>query len=58
MKNSINDVWYIEDVKSIREDLTDDQCMEVLQQYLDRDHSYDFEILEYIASDLFPEANS
>lgn len=55
MKTTINDSWHIDDVKCVREDLTDEQCYEVLKRFEQRDMSYEFEILEYIAAELYPE---
>lgn len=49
--------WGIDDVKSVRPELTDDQCMEVLQQ-CDGKHDANigitWDVIEFHASHLFP----
>tara|TARA_R100000988_G_scaffold103120_1_gene80950 strand:+ start:2015 stop:2266 length:252 start_codon:yes stop_codon:yes gene_type:complete len=56
--NSIAIIWEIDDVKSVRPDLTDDECMEVLG-YVDRKHDASlgvcWETLECHCDHLFPE---
>ena len=51
-------LWHIDDVKGLRPDLTDEQCMEVLEQ-CDRRHDTDigitWQVIEIHAADLFPE---
>ena len=51
-------LWHIDDVKGVRPDLTDEQCMEVLEQ-CDRRHDTDigitWQVIEIHADDLFPE---
>jgi hypothetical protein len=55
--NSIAIVWEIDDVKSIRPDLDDDKCMEVLG-YADKKHDasigISWETLEWHCDYLFP----
>ena len=56
--NSIAIIWCIDDVKSIREDLNDEQCLDVLN-YADRKHDASmgitYDILEWIADYLYPQ---
>ena len=50
--------WCIEDVKDVREDLDDDQAMEVLEYVKDRHDAtmgITWETLQYAADHLFPE---
>ena len=55
--NSIAIIWCIDDVKSIRPDLSDDECMEVLR-YEDSKHDasmgVSWDTLEWNADYLFP----
>jgi len=55
--NSIAIIWCIDDVKNIRTDLSDDECMEVLS-YQDRKHDasmgVSWDTLEWCANYLFP----
>ena len=55
--NSIAIIWELDDVKSLRSDLTDDECMEVLG-YVDRKHDASlgvtWETLEWHCDYLFP----
>jgi len=55
--NSIAIIWEIDDIKSIRPDLTDDECMEVLD-FADRKHDATLGIcwdtLEWHCDYLFP----
>ena len=55
--NSIAIIWCIDDVKSIRPDLSDDECMDVLT-YQDRKHDasmgVSWDTLEWCAHYLFP----
>ena len=55
--NSIAIIWEIDDVKSIRPDLTDDECMEVLE-YAGRKHDANigitYDALEWNCDYLFP----
>lgn len=55
--NSIAIIWAIEDVKSIRPDLSDDECLEVLG-YVDRKHDASlgvcWETIELHADYCFP----
>jgi len=50
--------WYIDDVKNVRPDLNDEQCLKVLEQ-CERDHDAEtginWDVIEYHADDLFPE---
>jgi hypothetical protein len=58
---SIAAIWCIDDVKSLRPDLTDDQAWEVLEQ-VSRNHDAEWGInwitLETTADDLFPKRSS
>lgn len=55
--NSIAIIWEIDDIKNIRPDLTDDECMEVLG-YADRKHDatlgITYDTLEWHCDYLFP----
>ena len=55
--NSIAIIWEIDDVKSVRPDLTNDECMEVLD-YVDRKHDASlgitWETLECHSDYLYP----
>ena len=55
--NSIAIIWCVDDVKNIRTDLSDDECMEVLS-YQDRKHDasmgVSWDTLEWCANYLFP----
>ena len=55
--NSIAIVWSISDVKEQRPDLSDDECMEVLE-YQERKHDasmgVSWDTLEWCAEHLFP----
>ena len=55
--NSIAIVWEIDDIRNIRPDLTDDECMEVLG-YIDRKHDatlgITYDTLEWHCDYLFP----
>ena len=49
--------WGIDDIKAIRSDLTDDQCMQVLHacdQRHDAETGINWLVLEIRADDLFP----
>jgi len=51
-------IWSIEDVKSVRPDLTDDQAWEVLEQVGDKQDAewgISWTTIETVADDLFPE---
>ena len=54
-------IWYIDDVKGVRPDLTDDQAWEVLQE-VERHHDAEYGInwttLEITAEMLFPEPST
>lgn len=56
--NSIAIIWCIDDVKSIREDLNDEQCLDVLN-YADRKHDASmgitYDTLQYISDYLYPQ---
>jgi len=50
--------WGIEDVKDVRPDLPDEQCMEVLQRVLnkhDAEHGITWDTLQITADFLFPQ---
>jgi len=50
-------IWSIEDVKSLRPDLTDEQCLDVLsiaERRHDANIGINWEVLELHASYLFP----
>ncbi len=49
------DTWSTEDILTVRPELTHKQAVQVLEAFIDRDKSTDFEVIEYIAEDLFPE---
>jgi len=55
--NSIAIIWCIDDVKEQRPDLSDDECMEVLE-YQERKHDasmgVSWDTLEWCAEHLFP----
>ena len=49
--------WHIEDVKSVRPDLFDDQCMQVLEECCkehDADIGINWTVIEAHADELFP----
>jgi hypothetical protein len=51
-------VWGIEDVQSLRPDLNGDQCWKVLQRCQDAhdcNHGITWDLIDMVASDLFPE---
>lgn len=53
----LSDPWHIEDVQNVREDLTDDQALEVLQALsddFDANNGINWEVIEYTADKLFP----
>ena len=57
----LSDDWFIDDIKSIREDLSVEECVEVLQKaadYFDANVGVNWEVLSYIADDLFPEGEN
>ena len=57
----IADLWSVQDVRSIRHDLNDEQAWAVLQQverHLDSDHGITWDTLEQTAHDLFGCGNS
>lgn len=57
-KHSIFIEWCIDDVKDVREDLDDDQAMEVLEFVKDKHDAtlgITWDTLEYAADHLFPE---
>jgi len=52
-------IWSVEDVQSVREDLSDDQAWQVLLQCRndhDSTHGITWDLIEHIANSLFPEA--
>jgi len=56
-KNSIIVLWHTDDVKSIRPDLDDDQCMAVLRQaerHHDAEQGLNWVVFEFWAEQLFP----
>ena len=58
VKNSIFIEWCIDDVKDVREDLDDDQAMEVLEFVKDKHDAnlgITWETLQYAANHLYPE---
>ena len=58
IKNSIFIEWCIDDVKDVREDLDDDQAMEVLEFVKDKHDAnlgITWETLQYAADHLYPE---
>ncbi len=55
--NSISIVWSIEDVKGIRPDLNDDQCMKVLRMVEDKHDAtfgVNWDMIEDWADHLYP----
>ena len=57
LPDSITIVWYIDDVKEVRPDLTKQQCREVLQvadRRYDANLGIDWDMLTIHANDLFP----
>jgi len=57
-KTQIAIIWSIEDVQSIRQDLTDEQAMEVLQlveKRHDASIGISWDTIEYMAEELYPE---
>jgi len=56
-KNSIVVLWHTDDVKSLRPDLDDDQCMEVLRK-VERHHDpclgISWDTIEHWIGELFP----
>jgi len=56
--NSIAIIWCIDDVKQVRPDLNDEDCLDVLN-YADRKHDatmgITYDILEWIADYLYPQ---
>jgi len=53
--------WNVEDVQSVRSDLTADQCREVLAEVRDRHDAtigVNWDVLEQIADTLFPEGGA
>jgi hypothetical protein len=53
-------IWCIEDVQSVRHDLTDDQAWEVLQECCrihDCELGFNWLLIETVADELFPIAN-
>ncbi len=58
LDKAIANPWYIDDVKSIREDLSDEQAMQVLENaYLnyDAEIGINWEVLKSLANELFPD---
>jgi len=56
-KYYLADEWHIEDVQSVRPDLTDDQASDVLEAVADNhdaNYGINWEVLEIWANDLFP----
>jgi hypothetical protein len=54
----IASLWGVEDVQNLRPDLTFDQCMEVLEQCMDKHDAeigINWQVIEFHAGDLFPE---
>jgi hypothetical protein len=52
-------IWGCEDVKSVRADLTDDQCFDVLEQCRDQhdcQYGFTWTFIEDVAQDLFGDA--
>jgi hypothetical protein len=58
MLTEIKITWSIEDVQSVREDLTDEQCSEVLELLQDNHDAsigINWEVIEATCQELFPE---
>jgi hypothetical protein len=51
------DDWHIEDVKNVRPDLDDDQCLDVLEALaddFDANNGINWEVIEYTADGIYP----
>jgi len=60
LERSISIVWNIEDIKGFRPDLNDNECFQVLleaQEEHDANIGVNWEVLEEIATRVYPEAN-
>lgn len=58
MTDTITITWSIEDVKDVRQDLSDDQCRAVLhwvKKHHDANVGINWEVLKYWADELYPE---
>ena len=57
MKNQISIVWCVEDVQSVRPDLSDEQCMNVLYKVKDEHDAnigINWEVIEAVAEYMYP----
>lgn len=53
----LSDDWHIEDVQTVRPDLDDDQCIDVLSalaEGFDANNGINWEVIEYTAELLYP----
>ena len=53
----LSDEWHIEDVQSMRPDLDEDQCIEVLDSMandFDANHGINWDVILYTADMMFP----
>ena len=53
----LSDDWHIEDVQSVRPDLDEDQCLEVLDTMANRFDANDginWDVIRYTADNLYP----
>lgn len=53
----LNDAWHIEDIQSIRDDLDDDQCIDVLEflaNRFDANEGINWDVIEMACNALYP----
>ncbi len=56
-RNQVAVIWSVEDVQSVRSDLSDDQSWDVLQRCIkvhDCEIGFNWLLIQYVADDLFP----
>jgi len=56
----LSDEWHIEDVQSVRDDLDEEQCIEVLDDLannFDANNGINWNVIEYTANILFPKGD-
>lgn len=54
----LTDDWHIDDIKNVRPDLDDDQCihvLEVMADDFDANNGINWDVIEYTAEQLFPD---
>lgn len=57
----VSDSWHIEDVKTLRNDLTDNQCREVLDSVIydhDAEQGINWHVIEMVIDELFPQSQT